>query len=213
VTPALPPGLVSGDDGVVRCWWGAADPLYRSYHDDEWGRPVAHDDRLFEMLNLEGFQAGLSWLTVLRKRPAFREAFAGFVPSRVAAFSRADADRLVLDAGIIRHRGKIDSTINNARQAASVSAEFGSLAAYFWSHEPPRRADPLTEGQIPAKTDESVALSKDLKRRGWSFVGPTTVYAFMQAVGLVNDHLGGCARWAAAEADRARLRLPAGPAR
>jgi DNA-3-methyladenine glycosylase I len=208
MTTELPPGLAAGDDGVIRCWWGAADPLYRSYHDDEWGRPVASDPRLFEMLNLEGFQAGLSWITVLRKRPAFRAAFAGFDPSVVAGFGPSDADRLVLDAGIIRHRGKIDSTINNARQASLVVEEFGSLAAYFWSYEPPRRATPLTQGQMPAKTEESTALSKDLKRRGWSFVGPTTVYAFMQAVGLVNDHLDGCAHWAGAEADRARLQLP-----
>jgi DNA-3-methyladenine glycosylase I len=204
----FPPGVTVGDDGVARCWWGAADPLYRDYHDREWGRPVVADQHLFEMVNLEGFQAGLSWLTVLRKRPAFREAFADFVPSRVATFGPADTDRLVTDAGIIRHRGKIDSTINNAKRAGEVVEEFGSLAAYFWGHEPLRRSRPLSHDQIPAKTAESVALSKDLKRRGWSFVGPTTVYAFMQAVGLVNDHLDGCAHWAAAETDRARLRPP-----
>ena len=205
MTPALPPGLVMGDDDVARCWWGAADPLYRHYHDTEWGRPVAADQRLFEMLCLEGFQAGLSWLTVLRKRPAFRAGFSDFVPSRVARFGEADADRLVADAGIIRHRGKIDSTINNARRAEEVSDEFGSLAAYFWRHEPPRRSMALSPGAIPPKTEESTALSKDLKKRGWSFVGPTTMYAFMQAVGLVNDHLDGCAHWAQAEADRGRF--------
>ncbi len=208
MTPEIPAGLTLGDDGVVRCWWGAADPLYRSYHDAEWGRPVGDDQHLFEMLNLEGFQAGLSWLTVLRKRPAFRAAFDDFDPERVAAFTEADAERLVLDAGIIRHRGKIDSTINNARRAAEVTEEFGSLAAYFWRREPPRRSGPLGQGDLPAKTDESISLSKDLKKRGWSFVGPTTVYAFMQAVGLVNDHLDGCAQWAESEADRKRFTLP-----
>jgi DNA-3-methyladenine glycosylase I len=210
MAPEIPAGLTLGDDGVLRCWWGAADPLYRSYHDTEWGRPVGDEQQLFEMLNLEGFQAGLSWSTVLRKRPAFRAAFEDFAPARVARFTEADAERLVLDAGIIRHRGKIDSTINNARRAAEVTDEFGSLAAYFWRHEPPRRKRPVAQGDIPAKTDESVTLSKDLKKRGWSFVGPTTVYAFMQAVGLVNDHLDGCAHWAESEADRARFAVPAG---
>jgi DNA-3-methyladenine glycosylase I len=208
MTPELPAGLTLGDDGAVRCWWGSGDPLYRSYHDSEWGRPAGDDRHLFEMLNLEGFQAGLSWITVLRKRPAFRKAFADFEPLRVAGFTGADGDRLVLDPGIIRHRGKIDSTMNNARRAAEVVDEFGSLAAYFWAHEPPRRSHPVAQGAIPAKTEESVGLSKDLKKRGWSFVGPTTVYAFMQAVGMVNDHLDGCAYWAEAEADRDRFTVP-----
>jgi DNA-3-methyladenine glycosylase I len=208
MTDELPPGLALGADGVVRCWWGSGDPLYQAYHDTEWGRPVGDDRQLFEMLNLEGFQAGLSWATVLRKRPAFRAAFAGFAPSKVARFTDADAERLVHDAGIIRHRGKIDSTINNARRAAELTDDFGTLAAYFWRNEPPRRPKPISQGEIAAKTDASIGLSKDLKKRGWSFVGPTTVYAFMQAVGLVNDHLDGCTHWAEAEADRGRFTVP-----
>jgi DNA-3-methyladenine glycosylase I len=186
-------GLVTGGDGVTRCDWAASDPLYVAYHDEEWGRPVRDDVRLFEKLCLEGFQAGLSWLTILRKRPAFRAAFAGFDPALVAAFDESDIERLLADAGIVRHRGKIEATINNARRYLELVEETGSLAEHVWSFAPdePRPA-PKTMADVPAQTEESRALSRDLKRRGWRFVGPTTCYAFMQAMGLVNDHLAGC---------------------
>jgi DNA-3-methyladenine glycosylase I len=179
----------TGPDGKVRCWWGAGDDDYIEYHDNEWGFPQADDIRLFEKVCLEGFQAGLSWLTILRKRENFREAFAGFDPVVVAEFDENDIEDLLADAGIVRHRGKIEATINNAQRAIEMRAEFGSIAAYFWSHEPERHQAPI---DIPATTGVSVAISKDLKKRGWKFVGPTTVYAFMQAMGLVNDHLDGC---------------------
>jgi DNA-3-methyladenine glycosylase I len=201
-------GVVVGEDGVSRCWWGTADPLYAAYHDREWGVPVADDRLLFETLCLEGFQAGLSWLTVLRKRPAFRRAFDRFDPARVAKFTANDVDRLVGEAAIIRHRGKIESTINNARQALAVRDEYGTLAAYLWEFEPERRRRGLRRFEVPNATTESRALSKDLKRRGWSFVGPTTVYAFMQAMGLVNDHLEGCTSWTAAEELRRTFVVP-----
>ena len=181
--------VVIGEDLVPRCWWGSEPEIYRSYHDDEWGRAVTDDSRLFEKICLEGFQAGLSWLTILRKREDFRAGFAGFDPSAVAGFGEADVERLLGDSGIVRHQGKIRSTINNAGRALEVMAEQGSLAAYFWSWAGPEEPPPL---EIQAVTELSTALSKDLKRRGWSFVGPTTVYAFMQAMGLVNDHLDGC---------------------
>ncbi len=181
--------LVTGDDGVPRCWWGQEPEIYRIYHDDEWGRAVTDDTRLFEKICLEGFQAGLSWLTILRKREAFRSGFAGFDPVEVAAFTDDDVRRLLGDAGIVRHEGKIRSTIDNAAAALELIAERGSLASYFWSWVPEGSGPP---DDIPATTPESIALSKDLKRRGWSFVGPTTVYAFMQSMGLVNDHLVGC---------------------
>ena len=182
-----------GDDGVARCWWGVSADDYIAYHDDEWGRPMADDTRLFEKICLEGFQSGLSWLTILRKRENFRAAFAGFDPTAVSGFDDGDVERLLQDAGIVRHRGKIESTINNAARAVELADEFGSLAAFFWSHEPESvEGDRDGEWPIPSTTPTSVALAKDLKRRGWSFVGPTTVYAFMQAVGLVNDHLPGC---------------------
>ncbi len=195
------------------CWWHGGIAEYQRYHDHEWGRPVSDDDRLFEKICLEGFQAGLSWLTILRKREAFREAFAGFVPERVAAYGERDVERLLQDAGIVRHRGKIESVINNAERALEVQAEFGSLAAYFWRFEPspearPPRIDEQTLTAMPV-TGESKALSKDLKRRGWSFVGPTTVYAFMQAMGLVNDHVEGCSCRAEIEAERAAFVRPA----
>jgi DNA-3-methyladenine glycosylase I len=203
-------GLAVGDDGVTRCSWSGADPLYIDYHDTEWGWPVADDRQLLEKLCLEGFQAGLSWLTVLRKRPAFREAFAGFDPAIVSSFGDADVERLLGNAGIIRHRAKIASAINNARQTLAVQEEFGSLASYLWRFEPPRRRRPVRLGDIPASTPESTAFSKDLKKRGWTFVGPTTVYAFMQARGLVNDHLDGCAYWERVEAARAAFVNPTG---
>ncbi len=178
-----------GDDGRARCHWGVGDDDYQIYHDTEWGFPQGDDVRLFEKICLEGFQAGLSWLTILRKRENFRSAFAGFDRNVVAGFGEADIARLLGDAGIVRHRGKIEATINNAARAVDLADEFGSLAAYLWGFEPPRGPAPST---IPATTEVSTALSKDLKRRGWRFVGPTTAYAFMQAMGLVNDHVGGC---------------------
>ncbi|HEX9848237.1 MAG TPA: DNA-3-methyladenine glycosylase I [Acidimicrobiia bacterium] len=178
-----------GVDGLPRCWWGSEPEIYRSYHDEEWGRPVTNDRRLFEKICLEGFQAGLSWLIILRKREAFRTAFAGFDPDQVARFDDLDVARLLEDVGIVRHEGKIRSTINNAQRAVDLATECGSLGRYFWSWAENEQPAPT---EIPATTDTSTALSKDLKKRGWSFVGPTTVYAFMQATGLVNDHLAGC---------------------
>jgi DNA-3-methyladenine glycosylase I len=196
-------GLFTGDDGLARCAWCKSTPAYRDYHDREWGFPVTDDSRLFEKLCLEGFQSGLSWLTILNKRSAFRSAFAGFDIERVAAFGPADVERLLGDAGIVRHRGKIESAIHNASRAVALRAEFGALAEYVWRFAPaasarPKRVTPRTLRRrgIPA---EATALAKDLKRRGWRFVGPTTVHAFMQSMGLVNDHLDGChARPAAA---------------
>jgi DNA-3-methyladenine glycosylase I len=210
---AMGNGLVTGSDRRTRCWWGASAPDYAVYHDDEWGRPVTDDRRLFEKLCLEGFQAGLSWLTILRKRDNFRRAFLGFDFERVARFGARDVTRLLRDQGIVRHRGKIESTINNARRAMELRDELGSLAAYVWRFEPdpatrPRRMTRAALMKL-ATTPESVALSKDLKRRGWTFVGPTTVYAFMQAMGLVNDHLEGCFARRLAQRARRRLEPPA----
>ncbi len=208
----LPGGLRRADDGVVRCSWAGSDPLYLRYHDEEWGFPVADDRRLFEKICLEGFQSGLSWLTILRKRENFRAAFRGFDRDRVARFSARDVARLLKDAGIVRHRGKIESTIHNARRARELAQEDGSLAAFFWSFEPapnerPRR---LTWARLVtmAKTPASIAMSKALKTRDWTFVGPTTAYAFMQAMGLVNDHVEGCAIRERALRARARFRPP-----
>ena len=205
-------GLVRHADGVTRCWWPGEDPLYLRYHDREWGSPVTNDRRLFEKICLEGFQAGLSWLTILRKRQNFRDVFADFDIDRVARFGARDVTRLLKDEGIVRHRGKIESTINNAKRAAALRGEFGSLASYFWRWEPEPRSRPrrLTRDVLMqlARTPESAALSKDLKRRGWTFVGPTTVYAFMQAMGLVNDHLDGCASRIPVEDARTALRRP-----
>ncbi|MBZ8133498.1 DNA-3-methyladenine glycosylase I [Afifella sp. IM 167] len=206
------PGIGPGADGRPRCFWCLGDPLYEGYHDEEWGRPSADDRRLFEKLCLEGFQSGLSWLTILRKRENFRRAFAGFDMEKVAAFGEADVERLVADAGIIRHRGKIVSAINNARRVRELREEAGSLAAFVWSFEPqehrrPGRFDRETLMKL-AHTEESAALSKALKKRGWSFVGPTTVYAFMQAMGLVNDHIEGCVHREASEKARAAFARP-----
>jgi DNA-3-methyladenine glycosylase I len=211
---ALADGLVEGEDGIARCWWGGgADADYRAYHDDEWGMPVTDDVRLFEKLTLEGFQAGLSWLTILRKREAFRQAFAGFDFRRVARFGTRDVERLLGDASIVRHRGKIESAINNAQRAEALVDEAGSLAAFFWRFEPPTSARPrrMTREALGdlSQTDESRALAKELRRRGWTFVGPTTVYAFMQAMGLVDDHLDGCASRPRVESARSALRRPA----
>jgi DNA-3-methyladenine glycosylase I len=203
-------GIVIGEDGVRRCWWGVSAPEYRDYHDHEWGMPVADDTRLFEKLSLEGFQAGLSWLTILRKREAFRRAFAGFEFERIARFGDRDIARLLADASIVRHRGKIEAVINNARRAVELVREQGSLAAYVWQFAPAPRAEGLDRDALLAlaQTAESQALARDLKRRGWRFVGPTTVYAFMQAMGLVNDHLNGCDAHATAERARAEFERP-----
>jgi DNA-3-methyladenine glycosylase I len=203
-------GIVRGDDGVMRCWWGDSAAEYRPYHDSEWGYPVADDVRLFEKLSLEGFQAGLSWLTILRKREAFRRAFAGFEFERVARFGDRDVARLLADPGIVRHRGKVEAVINNARRAVELVEAEGSLAAYVWSFEPPRRQSRLDRAGLAelARTPESAALARELKRRGWRFVGPTTVYAFMQAMGLVNDHLDGCDAGPAVERARGAFDPP-----
>ena len=186
--------MSTASDEKQRCRWAGSESIYVDYHDREWGRPVTSDTRLFEKVCLEGFQSGLSWLTILKKRENFRKAFARFEIDSVAAMDEADIERLVLDAGIIRHRGKITSTINNAKRAQELQREFGSLAAYFWSFEPKNSISPSAMGEIQAHTEVSKALSKDLRKRGWSFVGPTTVYAFMQAMGMVNDHVQGCHR-------------------
>ena len=192
----LPEGLFAGSDGALRCAWCAATPLYQRYHDEEWGFPVHDDQRLFEKICLEGFQAGLSWLTILNKREAFRAGFAGFDPAQVARFGETDVQRLLADAGIVRHRGKIESTINNARRVLELQQEFGSFDAYVWRYapSPESRPQPVTWAALRAMTTsaEATAMSKDLKKRGFSFVGPTTVYAFMQAMGMVNDHVQGC---------------------
>jgi DNA-3-methyladenine glycosylase I len=204
-------GLFASDDGLHRCHWCQASAVYQRYHDTEWGFPVTDERRLFEKLCLEGFQAGLSWLTILNKRENFRRAFAQFDAKRVARFDAADVSRLLGDAGIVRHRGKIESTINNAKRVIELRKEFGSLAAYAWGFEPAARLRPKRMTPTALKTvslAEATALSKDLKKRGWSFVGPTTVYAFMQAMGLVNDHFEGCHVRSAALQARSSLTPP-----
>lgn len=205
-------GLVACEDGRVRCWWGVGPTDYRVYHDEEWGRPVTDDVRLFEKLCLEGFQAGLSWLTILRKREGFRSAFAGFDPARVATFSEADVARLLADVSIVRHRGKIEAAIANAARLVELVAQEGSFASYVWRFEPQAAERPrcVTHAWLLANTTTpaSVALSRDLRRRGFRFVGPTTVYAFMEALGLVNDHVDGCAARPRVEAERAGLVRP-----
>ncbi len=207
-------GILVGDDAVTRCFWAGLDPLNVEYHDSEWGRPVVDDTRLFEKICLEGFQSGLSWLTILRKRENFRNAFHGFSPERIARYDDADITRLLGDAGIVRHRGKIEATINNARRYEALVSEFGSLAAYLWQFEPPPDSRPpvLDRDALFAMTTtaESVALSKDLRKRGWAFVGPTTMYAAMQAMGLVNDHVEGCFARPVVERERAALERPTG---
>jgi DNA-3-methyladenine glycosylase I len=211
--PAPARGLVRGADGLNRCWWGGSDDLYRRYHDEEWGRPVADDRTLFEKLCLEGFQSGLSWITILRKRENFRRAFRGFAPEAVARFDRRQVERLLRDAGIVRHRGKIESTVNNARRALELRREFGSLARYVWRWEPAAADRPARLSRKAllgmSTTARSIALSRDLKKRGWTFVGPTTVYAFMQAMGLVNDHIEGCAVRPRVQAAREAFARPA----
>jgi DNA-3-methyladenine glycosylase I len=204
--------VLVGEDGKARCFWGGSDADYARYHDEEWGRPVGDDRRLFEKLCLEGFQSGLSWLTILRKRENFRKAFAGFDPAKIARFGEKDVQRLLGDAGIIRHRGKIEATIKNAKAMVELAEREGSLAAFVWRHEPPKAGRPerMTREALVAMTTcpESVALSKALKKRGWGFVGPTTVYAFMQAMGLVNDHLEACAWRKAVEKERRGFSRP-----
>ncbi|MFT3975160.1 MAG: DNA-3-methyladenine glycosylase I [Amaricoccus sp.] len=197
--------VLDGPDGLPRCGWCLSTPQYLAYHDTEWGFPVSDDRRLFEKLCLEGFQSGLSWRTILQKREAFRAAFDGFDIETVAGYGEAEVARLLADAGIVRHRGKIEATINNARCARALVAEKGSIAAHVWAFEAPARDG----GPVVSTTPESVALSKDLKKRGWRFVGPTTVYAFMQAMGLVNDHADGCALKPAVARARAAFTPPA----
>ena len=205
-------GLLIGDDGLARCGWHGGLADYQTYHDEEWGRPGADDQRLFEKICLEGFQSGLSWITILRKRENFRAGFAGFDFEHVARFDQTDVERLVSDASIVRHRGKILSTISNAQRALELRSEFGSLATYFWRFEPTpdARPSPISRAVVAnmPSTEASTALSKDLKKRGWSFVGPTTAYAFMQSMGMVNDHLVGCAVREIVEQERANFVRP-----
>ena len=185
--------LAPGPDGRPRCYWAVGGALeYVAYHDDEWGRPVLSDDGLFERLTLEAFQSGLSWLTILRKRPAFRAAFASFSVAAVAAFGEADTARLLADASIVRNRLKIEAAIVNARAALPVSDAYGSLAAFFWRFRPEAHRQPRSRADFVAASPESAALAKELKRRGFRFVGPTTAYSLMQAAGIVNDHVVGC---------------------
>ncbi|MFO7567942.1 MAG: DNA-3-methyladenine glycosylase I [Enhygromyxa sp.] len=208
----LAEGLIEHED-ELRCWWCAAAEDYRHYHDHEWGFPVADDHRLFEKLALESFQSGLSWLTILRKRENFRRAFANFDFRAIARWRASSrVEKLLRDPGIVRHRGKIEATIHNAKQALALADEFGSLAAYVWRFEPAPRSRPkrVTKAALTqlSKTPESTALAKDLKRRGFQFFGPTTAYAFMQAMGLVNDHLEGCATRARVARARAKFSVP-----
>jgi DNA-3-methyladenine glycosylase I len=199
-------GLATGPDGLARCWWCVGDELYRRYHDEEWGRPQADDHKLFEKVSLEGFQSGLSWLTILRKRDDFRRVFAGFDPARVARFTEEDVERLMGDASIVRNRAKIVATINNARRYPELVAEHGSLARFMWSFEPPAANRPATidHATLTSMTTspEAKQMSRQLRQRGWSFVGPTTIYSAMEAMGIVNDHLEGC--FARPEVDRER---------
>lgn len=197
---------VKGPDGRLRCSWCSAAPEFFEYHDTEWGYPVDDDVRLFEKLCLESFQSGLSWRTILAKRDNFRAAFANFDFNKVATFTDSDVERLLLDEGIVRHRGKIEAVINNAKKACELVKEEGSLAAFFWRFEPSK--GDLPEPQTVSTTEESIALSKALKKKGWKFVGPTTVYAFMQAMGLVNDHADGCVQRARVEQARKRFKHP-----
>jgi len=197
---------IKGPDGKPRCGWCAAAPEFIAYHDTEWGFPVSDDQRLFEKLSLEGFQSGLSWRTILAKRENFRAAFHDFDFERIARFTSRDVDRLLGDAGIVRHRGKIEAVINNARRARELVRQEGSLAAFVWRYEPD--AGQVAEPQTASTSAESHALSKDLKKLGWKFVGPTTVYAFMQAMGLINDHVGDCVIRAKVERARKRFSRP-----
>ncbi len=205
-------GIEPGSDGRPRCWWCVGDELYERYHDLEWGRPTSDERRLFEKLCLEGFQAGLSWLTILRKRESFRAAFAAFEPAAVARFDDRDVERLMADPGIVRNRAKIVAAINNAQRYPDLVAEFGSLAAFMWRFEPAPEARPAVVDHAAlldlSTTDESKRLSRDLRARGWAFVGPTTVYSAMEAVGIVNDHLEGCVVRAEVERERSAFVRP-----
>lgn len=205
------PGLFTGADGDTRCWWCQGHADYQKYHDDEWGYPTVDDNLLFEKVCLEGFQSGLSWLTILRKRDAFRVAFDDFDFHKVATFNDRKVAKLLQNKGIIRHQGKIKATINNAARAIEMEAEFGSLAAWFWRHEPPQSRGPLeskADAMFRTTCHEAEELSKALKKRGWKFVGPTTSYAFMQAMGMVNDHLQGCGKYVEIEELRKNLQRP-----
>jgi DNA-3-methyladenine glycosylase I len=202
-------GTLAGPDGRLRCAWAGSSPEYVRYHDEEWGRPVSGEAALFERLSLEAFQSGLSWITILRKRPAFREAFAGFDPAAVAAFTEEDIERLMSDAGIVRNRAKILATIANARVITAFAPGL-SLGGLLEQHRPPRRPAPADFGEVPAVTPESTALAKTLRAHGFRFVGPTTAYAMMQATGYVNDHLADC--WARADVEGGRTADPAPPA-
>lgn len=203
------PGLITDPQGVARCFW---QPSMPDYHDHEWGLPVADDRRLYEKICLEGFQAGMAWITILRKREAFRAAFDDFDFERVARYTESDVERLMGDAGIVRNRSKILSAINNARRARALADETGSLSAWLWRHEPQQQDRPATVDldywNGNPTSPASAALSRDLKKRGWTFVGPTTMYAFMQAVGMVNDHMSGCVCRQQVEKARARFKRP-----
>jgi len=197
---------IKGPDGKARCHWCSATPDYLAYHDSEWGFPVSDDHRLFEKLSLEGFQSGLSWRTILAKRENFRTAFHNFDIDRVARFTQRDVTRLLKDEGIVRHRGKIEAVINNAKRAQELVKREGSLAAFIWGYEPDKKQ--LSKPQTASTSAESIALSKDLKKLGWKFVGPTTVYAFMQAMGLINDHVEKCVIRAKVERARKNFKRP-----
>lgn len=206
-----PADLITGADGITRCWWCGDEPLYVDYHDREWGTPLRDERALFELLCLEGFQAGLAWITILRKRVAFREAFEGFEPATVAAYGERDVARLLANPGIVRHRGKITATIANAQAVQAMRAAGTSLTQVVWTHAPARREAPAARGDVPAQTPASAELARTLRKWGMRFVGATTVYAFMQAAGLVDDHVGGCHRAGASAAQRrgaARPELP-----
>ena len=207
-------GLAVAEDGIARCWWGVDDPLYRRYHDLEWGRPVGDDRRIFEKICLEGFQSGLSWLTILRKRDNFRSAFKSFDFQAVARFDARSVDRLLGDPGIVRNRAKILATINNAQRCPELIEEFGSLAAYVWAFEPDARTRPdrLDWATLVAlgPSEEATAMSKDLRRRGWAFVGPTTIHSVMESIGLVNDHVVGCHFRGEVERERSNFPRPGG---
>lgn len=212
-TGPITEGLLQGEDGRLRCAWAGASAEYLAYHDVEWGRPTGDDDRLYEKLCLEGFQAGLSWITILRKREAFRRNFAGFDVAAVARFGEAEIDRIVADPAIVRHRGKIASAVNNARRVEALRQETGgSFAAFLWTFEPPTNERPerlsLEWARANPVTPVSTRLSKELRRRGFTFVGPTTTYAFLQSMGFVNDHMEDCCMRGACEAARARFVRP-----
>ncbi len=204
--------LHTAADGITRCWWGSDHEDYSRYHDEEWGRPANNDYQLFEKICLEGFQSGLSWLTILRKRENFRQAFLNFDFNKISKFDESNVEQLLQNAGIVRHRGKIEATINNASRAIELVDEFGSLATYIWQWEPKIHEPHVGKGDynhvIPSITQTSLALSKDLKKRGWKFFGPTTAYAFMQAMGLVNDHIDGCHSRNVVDALRSNFKPP-----